>query len=232
MSHGKNLLVLTDARYGELHKFRGWNKLVSVLDEPRLFARLFPELTKAEHQRLATWYAEQMKAMRTSWHQAIEHAEDKYGAYGPLISAGMRDHWPEATKNRIRKLAHSVTELSDAAQSHWRASGKRGSYVGRWRGAHDSPPNCTVRERPTVDRTEGGGGAKASPAARRHGLESYYSLSVPWEPNPAKRTAWHPTESTGPFKTLSRGAFKTVAEAHAWARKHLGAGAHYTIRKH
>jgi hypothetical protein len=54
----------------------------------------------------------------------------------------------------------------------------------------------------------------------------YYSLSVPWVPGP--RTEWHPAEPAGPFATLSRGAFATVADAIAWGVAHL-AGAPYTV---
>ncbi len=35
-------------------------------------------------------------------------------------------------------------------------------------------------------------------------------------------TKWHPTTTVGPFATLTRGAFKTEAEAHTWARENLG----------
>ena len=77
-----------------------------------------------------------------------------------------------------------------------------------------------------------GGGATASASARRLGLKNYYTLTIPWEPDPKKRTKWHPTDRTGPFKTLQRGAFPTTAAAHAWAKKHLGPGATYSIHRH
>jgi len=55
----------------------------------------------------------------------------------------------------------------------------------------------------------------------------YYSLSIPHSSTP---TEWHPTEATGPFAVLSRGAFATEAEAHEWARTHL-AGQPYSVRE-
>jgi hypothetical protein len=55
----------------------------------------------------------------------------------------------------------------------------------------------------------------------------YFTLSVPWVPAPLA-TEWHPTESAGPFATLTRGSFATFAEAVAWARAHL-AGAPYSV---
>jgi hypothetical protein len=57
----------------------------------------------------------------------------------------------------------------------------------------------------------------------------YYSVLVPYVATGA--TKWHPTEATGPFSTLSRGAFDTRAEADAWARAHLN-GKPYYVRKH
>ena len=63
-------------------------------------------------------------------------------------------------------------------------------------------------------------------------MKLYYTLVIPWEPDPSKRTEWHPTESRGPFKTLTRGTFASTSAAHNWARKHLGPGATYSLRKH
>lgn len=66
---------------------------------------------------------------------------------------------------------------------------------------------------------------------RSEGLTPYYTVVIPFEPDPARRTPWHPTESTGPFAKLTRGVFKDEAEAHAWAREHLGEGATYTVEE-
>lgn len=46
----------------------------------------------------------------------------------------------------------------------------------------------------------------------------YHSVLIPFSDCP---TRWHPTESTGPFKVLSRGAFATREDAHAWAGNNL-----------
>lgn len=54
----------------------------------------------------------------------------------------------------------------------------------------------------------------------------YYTILIPWSDTP---TEWHPTDKTGPFSVLSRGAFRTEDKAHGWATKHL-AGNTYTIR--
>ena len=57
----------------------------------------------------------------------------------------------------------------------------------------------------------------------------YYTLSISWEPDPEKRTQWHPTEPQGKFSTLTRGAFTTPQKAHEWAEKHIP-GATYTVQ--
>lgn len=56
---------------------------------------------------------------------------------------------------------------------------------------------------------------------------SYYTILIPWSDTP---TEWHPTEKTGPFAVLSRGAFWRETDAHAWAAEHLG-GQPYTLRR-
>ncbi len=56
----------------------------------------------------------------------------------------------------------------------------------------------------------------------------YYTVIIPYVG--AGATRWHPTEATGPFKTLSRGAFNSQREAHAWAKGALG-GHPYSLMK-
>lgn len=55
--------------------------------------------------------------------------------------------------------------------------------------------------------------------------KAYYTVRIPWSDTP---TVWHPTESSGPFSILLRGAFRHKHAAHAWAKAHL-AGNPYTI---
>lgn len=57
----------------------------------------------------------------------------------------------------------------------------------------------------------------------------YFTVVIPWAPE-SQRTEWHPTEATGPFKTLTRGAFGTESEAHQWASDHLNNTA-YEVRR-
>jgi hypothetical protein len=51
-------------------------------------------------------------------------------------------------------------------------------------------------------------------------LKPYYTVLIPYIATGA--TEWHPTESTGPFSQLSRGAFPTMGAACVWADMHLG----------
>lgn len=55
----------------------------------------------------------------------------------------------------------------------------------------------------------------------------YYTIKIPFVP-PAFHTEWHPTEDSGPFKVLQRGAFPTIGAAITWARQNLE-GTPYTI---
>lgn len=59
-------------------------------------------------------------------------------------------------------------------------------------------------------------------------LPAYYTVIVPYVA-PEFQTEWHPTENTGPFAILSRGAFKSEASAIAWARAHLN-GTPYSLK--
>lgn len=58
-------------------------------------------------------------------------------------------------------------------------------------------------------------------------LKPYYTLLVPYVPYKLA-TEWHPTEDTGPFKVLTRGAFQTIEEAVAWGKAKLN-GTPYSI---
>ncbi len=55
----------------------------------------------------------------------------------------------------------------------------------------------------------------------------YHTIRIPYVA-PERATEWHPTEPDGPFGTLTRGAFRTVESARAWADEKLG-GNPYSI---
>jgi hypothetical protein len=44
-----------------------------------------------------------------------------------------------------------------------------------------------------------------------------YTVLIPYESDLRFRTKWHPTESKGPFKVLSRGVFPSRGTAREWA---------------
>lgn len=56
----------------------------------------------------------------------------------------------------------------------------------------------------------------------------YFTIVIPFVPR-QYATPMHPTEETGPFATLTRGAFPDIGSAIEWARTHLN-GTPYTIR--
>lgn len=58
----------------------------------------------------------------------------------------------------------------------------------------------------------------------------YFTVLIPWAP-PEFRTEWHPSDSAGPFAVLTRGSFKTFADAVAWASDKLR-GAPYGVKSY
>jgi hypothetical protein len=115
-----------DPRYHTRVKFPKWNIQPTVLQEPRLFPRLFPELTKADHLRLSREFEQKEKEMMKRWIRNVDLAMLTYGdGNGRLISGVVRDHFPEKVKDKLRALAHEGVEYGDAARAHWKASGKR-----------------------------------------------------------------------------------------------------------
>ncbi len=62
---------------------------------------------------------------------------------------------------------------------------------------------------------------------RVHAMTVHYTVHIPWSETPTK---WHPTEHSGPFSVLQRGAFATRALAEEWAREKLGDTLYYVRR--
>lgn len=115
--------VLSDARYDEAHRFPKWNIKPTVLEEPRLFRQVFPEIDKAGHVQLANYYKALAQKLDRQYYDAMEKAVAKYGESGPQISAiGRAGNFPESVKDRLRTLAHSSTLAWKAAGAHEKAS--------------------------------------------------------------------------------------------------------------
>ena len=118
--------ILKDARYDERHRFRGWNIQPTVLQEPRLFPHVFPELTRTDHARLAALYDTRANLVQGQHLKWIVRGEKIYGRNGPSISGGFHADWPESVKETVRRLAHGYSKLRDAARAHLAASRMRG----------------------------------------------------------------------------------------------------------
>lgn len=56
---------------------------------------------------------------------------------------------------------------------------------------------------------------------------TYFTVVIPYAEGIPSR--YHPTDRTGPFSTLTRGAFQCVSDAYRWAHMHLN-GAPYKVR--
>ena len=107
--------------------FGGWNKNVTLLDDPRLFRR-FPQFrlwTKVDHLREARFAQATANALHTAYSQLVGQALESYGSHGPLVSGIVRGHFPEEVKDTLRWLAHRTTRERDRALTHWKAAGKR-----------------------------------------------------------------------------------------------------------
>lgn len=60
----------------------------------------------------------------------IDFGEAKYGygngnKYGPFISGGFREHWPNAIKDKIRTAHRKKNQLNREAELLWKKAGKR-----------------------------------------------------------------------------------------------------------
>jgi hypothetical protein len=120
------IFVDMDERYFERHRFPKWNVEPNVLMEPRLMPRVFPELTKADHERLAYKFKNKGRKAEREYHDAVQHAIREYGErQGPLISGIYSEHFPEHVKDHLRSLAPLPGVYKSAAVAHWRAAGKR-----------------------------------------------------------------------------------------------------------
>lgn len=56
-----------------------------------------------------------------------------------------------------------------------------------------------------------------------------FTVQIPWVPA-SLATMWHPTDRTGPFAVLSRGAFADEVSAILWAQLHLNGTPYRVVR--
>jgi len=122
---------LHDARYNERFRYPKWNVQPTVLMEPRLAPRVFPEMSRADHLARARTLLRRSEEYEKEWKRTLDQAYKKYGERGhTFISGGFQEHFPEDAKNRIRLLAGGKSKLADAALMHWKAAGKRSGWQG------------------------------------------------------------------------------------------------------
>lgn len=125
--------------------------------------------------------------------------------------------------------------MKGVTRRSWGRPGRRKS--GTDRSIRGDLRTCGVRLLPAVARKVIVWGARRSDMglseklgeAITEGAGGYYTVLIRWA-EPKKRTKWHPTEKTGPFSTLTRGAFPSEKKAHDWAKKTLGDSS-YEVKK-
>lgn len=106
-----------------------WNIVPSALDEPKILKRTLPDWTKQDHEEAALAFEDAADDLERDHWAAVEAAEHKYGSQGSLVAGGLREHWPKAVKDKIRKFVR-VSYLKDAARAHRAAMNFR-PYVAR-----------------------------------------------------------------------------------------------------
>ena len=126
--------ILGDERYAERHHFRGWNINPDVLQEPRLFAKVFPELSAEDHRKLSDKFGAKMRTVTAQHQKWVARGEKTYGADGALISGGFREHWPEGVKETIRRLARAAATYGAAYAAHQKAAKLRNRTRATWQG--------------------------------------------------------------------------------------------------
>lgn len=95
----------------------------------RYAPKFFPGWTSEDHLDAALGMLERKLKAEEEHQRLVKAAERQFGDYGPLISGGLRGHWPESTKEPIRAMAHLISAADDAAQFHHAASGSRRHYT-------------------------------------------------------------------------------------------------------
>ena len=113
---------LHDPRYRFVERRRHGDPAGDPAGDAALLKVLFPEVSKAEHARLAKLYAAQAVVVDAWWKEAVIAAETKYGTKG-------QHEWilgvPAEVRAKVTHLAEGLRDFSRAARAHWKASGKR-----------------------------------------------------------------------------------------------------------
>ncbi len=114
--------ILGDPMYVRRFKMPKWNIKPSVLNDVSVAIRHHNELgipTSKHAHRLRADYLRALRHRFEAEHQRLlDRAERAHGKSGTLLTAGMRESWPRAVKDRILFVAQGTSALSDAVRLH------------------------------------------------------------------------------------------------------------------
>ena len=113
--------------YRRRFPFPKWNGTVTVLQKPRLFARLpeFDTWTRERHEQVAREYLNMAACYSATANRLADYFVGVYGTDSALIAGGFREHWPDAAKDAMRVHNYGASDFYDKSLAHWQASGKR-----------------------------------------------------------------------------------------------------------
>lgn len=116
---------------------RGYYGSVFLRDlEPSSARRYAPDYfkgwTQDDHMEAAIVQLERFVRAQGEHHRIIADMEKQYGAGGPLISGGLREHWPEAMKALVRHASRAASGTLGAARFHYALTRKRKPFY-EWR---------------------------------------------------------------------------------------------------
>lgn len=121
-SGSQAVTILGDPMYMQEFKMPKWNRKVTVLDTPDVAIRHWHTLgiptSKSAHRQRAQHFRDLRSKFQKEHERLVLLAEKLYGSEGSLISGGLRDHWPDQIKDRVRFVAHGISTLSEAVHLH------------------------------------------------------------------------------------------------------------------
>lgn len=129
-------VCIRDSRYDQRLRRRGWNIDPTPLmaGDSKAARQAFPEMSKADHEILAREYAAAARDLDAKHSKAVDAAMKRHGlewhgtgakSPGSLISGIVSDKFDDATKDKLRDLAHTASRLTSASVLHWAGTGKR-----------------------------------------------------------------------------------------------------------
>lgn len=132
---GKTIPRPTSVIYTEHSKFPKWNIKPDATQEPRLLKGRLRDWTSQDHKDAARWNAKMAQRLERAWSAELRRSEKKYGENGSVISGGFHADWPEAAKDRARKLSRAYSDFVAVAFAHAaQVRGMKDKYSnGGWR---------------------------------------------------------------------------------------------------